>query len=77
MSLNVPLACAEIPSTCEGYRNVVKHTEPKEVVAQVATVRPDILLLNLIMPNVTGLDILGAMQADPSLTPGSAEWDGW
>ncbi len=51
----------------EGYRNLVKHTEAKQVVAQVATVRPDVLLLNLMMPDVTGLDVLGAMQADPSL----------
>ena len=51
----------------EGYRNLVKLSEPKEVVAQVATVRPDILLLNLVMPDLTGLDILGALQADPSL----------
>jgi DNA-binding response OmpR family regulator len=51
----------------EGYQGIVKHTRPKEVVARVAEIRPDVLLLNLMMPDVTGLDILGAMQADPSL----------
>ncbi len=51
----------------EGYRNFTSTTEPKRVLAMLGEGHPDVLLLNLLMPNVSGLEILDSMRADPVL----------
>jgi diguanylate cyclase (GGDEF)-like protein len=50
-----------------GYRNFVQTDEPEQAVAMMRRQLPGVLLLDLSMPRVSGLDILGTMRADPVL----------
>ena len=48
-----------------GYRNFVTTTSPSEVPSLLGKERPDALLLDIVMPEVSGLDILRQIRADP------------
>jgi diguanylate cyclase (GGDEF)-like protein len=50
-----------------GYSRFVSCNEPVDALALIASNRPDILLLDLMMPRVSGFDILEAVRADPEL----------
>ncbi len=50
-----------------GYQRFVTCNEPTEAMALMRAHRPDVLLLDLMMPKVSGFEILGAMRADPAL----------
>jgi DNA-binding response OmpR family regulator len=50
-----------------GYKHFVSTTEPSEAIALLQVERPDILLLDLMMPGITGFDILTAMRGDEAL----------
>jgi len=50
-----------------GYRRFVSSADASSAIAMLLRERPDVLLLDIKMPRVTGLDILGSMQADPAL----------
>lgn len=47
---------------CEGYRNFVSTTEPREVMELIRNESPDTILLDIMMPNVSGLEILRAVR---------------
>jgi putative two-component system response regulator len=48
----------------EGYENFVVTTESREAIALVEKEQPDVILLDIMMPHVSGLDILAALRAD-------------
>ena len=48
----------------EGYTKFVTTTQPKEAVALAIEKQPGILLLDIMMPEVSGLDILRDLRAD-------------
>ena len=50
-----------------GYKHFVSTTNPKEAVALMQSKKPDIVLLDVMMPEVTGLDILESMGMDEEL----------
>lgn len=50
-----------------GYSNFVTQTDSTQVVDELKAEKPDVLLLDLMMPKVSGLDILAAMQSDSKL----------
>lgn len=50
-----------------GYKNFVSTSDPREAMDLLAKERPDVLLLDLMMPYVSGFDILNAMRADEKL----------
>ena len=50
-----------------GYRNFVLIENSSEAIAALERRRPDLLLLDLIMPKVSGFDILKAVRAHPKL----------
>jgi diguanylate cyclase (GGDEF)-like protein len=51
----------------EGYRNFVTTTDSRNALDLVRGEKPDVLLLDLMMPHVAGLEILGAMRAADEL----------
>jgi diguanylate cyclase (GGDEF)-like protein len=46
-----------------GYTRFVSTSEPREALGLLTERRPDVLLLDLMMPGMTGFEILAAMQA--------------
>jgi putative two-component system response regulator len=48
--------------TAAGYSDFVTTTEPRKVVPMVLENAPDVLLLDVVMPGVSGLDILKAIR---------------
>ena len=47
-----------------GYRNFVLTSEPDKAMALIASERPDVVMLDLMMPGVSGFDIMQAMRAE-------------
>jgi putative two-component system response regulator len=60
--INVKVACKYLK--LEGYQNFVTTTNSKEAVDVVNREQPDVMLLDIMMPDVSGLDILAALRAD-------------
>ena len=50
-----------------GYKNFVSTTDPRKAVELMEGRKPDIVLLDVMMPEVTGLDILESMGMDEEL----------
>ena len=50
-----------------GYTRFVSTSEPREALALLAEHRPDVLLLDLMMPGMTGFEILERMEAESIL----------
>jgi diguanylate cyclase (GGDEF)-like protein len=48
-----------------GYQKFVTVSEPAEAMGLVASEKPDVLLLDLMMPVVSGFDILKSIRSDP------------
>ncbi|NNL66361.1 MAG: response regulator [Myxococcales bacterium] len=51
----------------EGYGEITKISDPQQAIDRITALRPDVVLLNLMMPGVSGLDILTVMRADHEL----------
>ncbi|MDJ0864880.1 MAG: EAL domain-containing protein [Myxococcota bacterium] len=51
----------------EGYTRLVTTTDSREALDLFRETGPDLLLLDLMMPNVGGLEILDAIRSDPAL----------
>lgn len=50
-----------------GYKNIESMTDPTQVVSRIRQHQPDVLLLDVMMPEVSGFEILHTMQSDASL----------
>jgi putative two-component system response regulator len=53
----------------DGYQNFTTITDPRQALAEIDRVQPDVVLLDIMMPNVTGLDLLRVRQKVPRLQP--------
>ncbi len=51
----------------EGYGELVKVEDPLAALGTIRELQPDVVLLNLRMPHVSGLEILASMRAEPAL----------
>ena len=51
----------------EGYRNFFRATDPAAALHMLQQSKPDVVLLDVMMPNISGLEILAAMRADQDL----------
>jgi len=61
--LNVSVVCAHLAE--EGYQQFIKVTDATQALSTLYREDPDVLLLDLMMPRVSGLDILQTVRADP------------
>ena len=50
-----------------GYTRFVSTSDPSAAIDMLLREQPDVLLLDISMPRVTGFDVLASMRADPSL----------
>jgi diguanylate cyclase len=50
-----------------GFKEFVGISDPTQAMGAIQTERPDLLLLDLMMPHVNGFDILRQLRADPML----------
>jgi diguanylate cyclase (GGDEF)-like protein len=50
-----------------GYREFVPVTAPREALGLIADKRPDVVLLDLVMPEMSGFEILERLRADDTL----------
>ncbi len=50
-----------------GYQHVFGVTDPRTVMSRIAEDQPDIVLLDIMMPEVSGLEILGQIRATGQL----------
>jgi diguanylate cyclase (GGDEF)-like protein len=50
-----------------GYREFIPVTAPREALGLIADRRPDVVLLDLVMPEMSGFEILERLRADDSL----------
>lgn len=50
-----------------GYHNFVSTSDPRDALSLIETERPDVILLDLMMPHVSGFDILNVMRADKKM----------
>ncbi len=64
--LNIKLACAHLSAV--GYENFITETDSTKALALLYQDPPDLLLLDIMMPQVSGLDILEAVRADPNFS---------
>lgn len=51
----------------EGYSNFVTTEDPRKALVMLRDERPDVLLLDIHMPEITGLDIMRVVGLDPQL----------
>ncbi len=63
--LNIAMLQAHLEDA--GYRHFVATSRSREALNLIRHRRPDVVLLDVHMPEVSGMDILGAMREDPSL----------
>ena len=53
----------------EGYTQVATLSDSSKALGAIAEAQPDLLLLDIVMPQVSGLDILRALRADEAADP--------
>ena len=51
--------------SADGYENFVTLNDPRQAMEQIGVERPDVVLLDIMMPHVTGLDLLKARRRRP------------
>lgn len=49
------------------YENFIISTDARTVIAQAASERPDLILMDIKMPHINGLELLKILSADPNL----------
>ena len=62
-SINVDVVRAFL--AMEGYQDIVSSTQPAEALQEIFDNPPDVLLLDIHMPGLSGLDVLSAVREHP------------
>ncbi len=63
MNINVVQGYLEM----EGYKHFVRTTDATQAIKLIAKTQPDVVLLDIMMPEINGLEILAKMRADHDL----------
>lgn len=66
VELNIKLVCAHLSAV--GYKHFTTESDPTKALALLYQDPPDLLLLDVMMPQVSGLDILESIRADPNFS---------
>lgn len=66
VELNIKLARAHLSTV--GYKHFITETDSTKALSLLYQDPPDLLLLDIMMPQVSGLDILEAIRADPNFS---------
>ncbi len=64
VALNIKLACAHLKTV--GYTQFITETDSTQALSTLYRDPPDLLLLDIMMPQVSGLDLLKTIRADPN-----------
>ncbi|NOY28791.1 MAG: response regulator, partial [Planctomycetes bacterium] len=64
VALNIKLACAHLGTV--GYKRFITETDSTQALSTFYRDPPDLLLLDIMMPQVSGLDLLETIRADPN-----------
>ncbi|MGB7327028.1 MAG: HD domain-containing phosphohydrolase [Rubripirellula sp.] len=64
--MNISVVCAHLRS--EGYERFVKVSDSSQAIGTLYQEVPDLLLLDMMMPVVSGLDVLRVVRADPTFS---------
>jgi putative two-component system response regulator len=51
-----------------GYKNFITSVDPRPVMQMIAKEMPDVILLDIMMPEISGLDIMRQLRENPSLS---------
>jgi diguanylate cyclase (GGDEF)-like protein len=64
-----PILVEVVKTTLEdgGYTNFISTTNPEEAMGKLQEVRPDVLFLDMVMPGLSGLEILQRLRNDRAL----------
>jgi CheY-like chemotaxis protein len=62
VAVNVKVVQAHL--TAAGFQDFVTVTDPTQAVSTLRHCRPDVLLLDIMMPGISGLDILKTIRED-------------
>lgn len=65
VSINIDIVCAHLSSV--GYCNFIKVTDSTQAIKILYQEQPDVLLLDLIMPDISGIDVLNTVREDPAI----------
>lgn len=63
-SVNVKVVAKHLAS--DGYSNVVGFTKPREALEEITANPPDVVLLDIMMPEINGLEVLRILRSQPS-----------
>ncbi|QDV22026.1 Cyclic di-GMP phosphodiesterase response regulator RpfG [Aureliella helgolandensis] len=61
--INIRVARAHLETA--GYLNFITLSDPAEALTAIRNANPDVLLLDIMMPGISGLEILQALRAEP------------
>ena len=61
--INIRVARAHLETA--GYLNFITLSDPSEALTAIRNANPDVLLLDIMMPGISGLEILQALRAEP------------
>jgi putative two-component system response regulator len=63
--INIKVICKLLKMA--GYTNFTTTTDPTQAIELIRGEKPDVLLLDIVMPKVSGMEILRRLSADPAL----------
>jgi CheY-like chemotaxis protein len=66
---DVALVCQVVVNQLRsaGFENVASETDPRLVLDAISEFKPDMVLLDILMPNISGLEVLQQIRSKPEM----------